>query len=216
METPVYPPPLYAVDPDETGVMLRQAGLGALVSFGSAGYRVTHMPFAFDETEQALVGHMARSNPQALSDSQEAVVLFQGADAYVTPAFYPSKALHGRVAPTWNYEALHVHGNLEWVDDPLWLRTNVEMLTDKFEAGREQPWQVSDAPEDFIARLLSGIVGVRIRPTRVEARRKFSQDKNDADRLGVLNGLAASGDLASRRVAEAMFVQEARRNGPQS
>jgi transcriptional regulator len=206
----MYPPPIYLASPDEAQSMLRAVGLGALVTHGADGFAVTHMPFVYDENEGALVGHVSRRNPHALGLASEGVVIFSGPDAYVTPSLYPSKALHGRVAPTWNYVALHVHGRLEWIDDPVWLRGNLGRLTDRFEAGREEPWKVDDAPEDFTAQLIPRIVGLRLRPDRVEARRKLSQEKKEPDRLGVLAGLSASEDLASRAVASAMADLAAR------
>lgn len=207
----MYLSPIFAVEPDEALAMLRGVGLGTLVTHGSGGFRVTHLPFAYDEAEAALVGHISRSNPESDGLARAGVVIFQGPDAYVTPSFYPSKARHGRVAPTWNYVALHVHGRLEWTDDPAWLHANLETLTNKFETGREKPWKVSDAPEDFTAQLLPRILGLRVRIEHVEARRKLSQERKPPDREGVLNGLASSPDFASQALAELMAATRSER-----
>lgn len=113
------------------------------------------------------------------------------------------------MAPTWNYVALHVHGRLEWIDDTDWLRANLEALTDTFETGRDEPWKVSDAPEDFTAQLLPCIRGLRLRIDCVDARSKLSQERKPPDRRGVLNGLADSPDFASQAVASLMAAATA-------
>lgn len=200
----MYPPPAFAVeDPAEIEGLLREVGLGALVTHGAEGFTVTHMPFVAAEG-RALHGHMANFNPQHHVGEASAVAIFQAAEAYVTPAFYPAKAVHGRVAPTWNYETLHVHGRLRWTTDPVWLRAHLEALTDRFEAGRDEPWRVDDAPADFTEKLIARIVGVELAIERVEVRRKLSQNQRDPERLGVIAGLAASADLNDQRVAARM------------
>lgn len=204
----MYPPPAFAVeDPAEIDSLLRSVGLGALVTHGVEGFAVTHMPFVAAGS-RALHGHMANFNPQQQAGETSAVAIFQGPEAYVTPAFYPAKAEHGRVAPTWNYETLHVHGRLRWTADPVWLRAHLEALTDRFEADRETPWKVDDAPPDFTDKLIARIVGVELAIERVEVRRKLSQNQRDPERLGVIAGLAASGDLNDQRVAARMRALE--------
>lgn len=205
----MYPPPIYAVDdPATVEAMLSAVGLGSLVTSGPDGFTVTHLPLVYDPAAKVLRGHVSAQNPHAHTGDGPALVIFQGAEAYVTPAFYPSKAEHGRVAPTWNYECLHVHGPLRWVSDPTWLRANIEAVTDRFEAGRAEPWRVDDAPADWTDKLIGRIVGLEIACARVDVRRKMSQDKRDPDRLGVIAGLAASPDPADQRVAAAMAALE--------
>lgn len=200
----MYPPPIFKVDDPETvGALLRQIGLGALVTHGDAGFEITHMPFVFDG-EGALHGHMGDFNPQHHVGETRAVAIFQAAEAYVTPSFYPAKAIHGRVAPTWNYEILHVHGTLRWTTDPAWIRRHLEALTDRFEAGRDVPWKVDDAPAEFTDKLVARLVGAELLIERVEVRRKLSQNQKDPERLGVIAGLAASADLKDRRMADLM------------
>ncbi len=115
---------------------------------GPEGLFASHLPFVYDAERQVLAGHLARANPhQSRSGGAVALVIFQGANAYVSPSFYPSKAKHGRVVPTWNYEAVHVRGRLTWREDPAWLRSHLNALTDRFEATRDKPWAVSDAPD---------------------------------------------------------------------
>ncbi|NEX93404.1 FMN-binding negative transcriptional regulator [Caulobacter sp. 17J65-9] len=197
-------------DPDQIAAVIGRARLGLLVTHGPGGLIATHLPFVFDRQRNVLVGHVARANPQqAASGDGEALAVFTGADGYVSPDFYPSKAEHGRQVPTWNYEAAHVHGRLSWFDDRARLLDLLERLTDLHEAGRPTPWRVSDAPADYLERLLSGIVGVELAITRVEAQRKLSQNKPLNDRLGVIAGLAASEDPRDRMTAELMQEREA-------
>lgn len=201
----MYIPEAFAVtDPAETDMLLAAARLGVLVTAGSGGLAATHMPFIFDAERRQLRGHMARPNPQPSMGAGAALVIFQGVDAYVSPSLYQSKAVHGRAVPTWNYEAMHVHGQARFVEDEAWLRTNVAALTTRFEAERSAPWRLEDAPADYVARLLRGIIGVEIDIARVEAKRKLSQNRDAADRAGVIEGLDASGLAADAQVAAAM------------
>lgn len=204
MSEPFYYPIFAIDDPVELNVMLAAAGLGTLITRGQGAFTVTHIPFFFDPEARVLRGHVSFRNPHSAIEEFEALVLFGGPDAYVSPGFYPSKAVHGRVAPTWNYEFLHVHGPVRWIHDPLWLRRNLDELTNRHEADREDAWRVDDAPEDFTQAMLGQIVGVEVSVARVEGRRKFSQNERVSNRRGVIAGLAASADLASQRMAGAM------------
>ena len=142
----------------------------------------------------------------------EALVIFPGPDAYVSPSWYPAKAEHGRVVPTWNYVAVHVHGTLRFVQDRAFLRRHLEELTARHEAGRERPWAVDDAPAEYVAGLERAIVGVEIAITRVEGKWKMSQNRPAADIDGVVRGLAASPRAGDREVAE--IVAARRPAGP--
>ncbi len=180
--------------------------LATLVTSSSEGMIATHLPLLVDRTRGAhgmLAGHIARANPQQRQarDGDEALVIFSGHDAYITPAFYPSKARDGKVVPTWNYVAVHAYGTLRFVNDPVELRRHLEALTKRHEAPREQPWAVSDAPDEYIARMLGAIVGVEIEITRLEGKWKMSQNRSAEDVDGVIAGLEASGDAAAREVA---------------
>jgi transcriptional regulator len=136
----------------------------------------------------------------------EALIIIQGADAYVSPSWYASKAEHGRVVPTWNYTAAHVYGELVIHDDPVWLARQVRRLTGVNEAGFDQPWSVDDAPERYISGQLRAIVGLELVITRIEAKAKLSQNRPDADIDGVVAGLTARGQAES-----AADVERARR-----
>lgn len=187
--------------------------LGALVTASAEGLFATHLPFVVDRARGphgTLQGHLARANPhhRQAAGTGEALVIFTGPDAYVTPAWYPSKVEHGRVVPTWNYVAVHVYGSLRFVDDPAFLREHLEALTTRHEAGRDAPWAVSDAPAEYVSQLERAIVGVEICITRLEGKWKMSQNRPDADIDGVVRGLRDSAAPEARTVAE---IVEARR-----
>lgn len=209
MTEPFYYPIFSINDPAELDLMLSSAGLGTLITAGAEGFAVTHIPFVFDPSRRQLRGHVSLRNPHSMTAAGDALVLFGGAEAYVSPAFYPSKAVHGRVAPTWNYEFLHVRGPVRWISDQAWLRLNLEELTDRHEQGRADPWRVEDAPADFTEKLLSRIVGVEVGVEEIEGRRKFSQNESRENHEGVLNGLKASPGLAEQRLADAMAMRQA-------
>src|SRR5690606_15948521 len=142
-------------------------------------------------------GHLAKANPQcqALANGAQVMVIFSGADAYVSPSFYPAKAEHGKVVPTWNYIAIHAYGVAETFTDAARLLEVVSGLTDKHEAGRADPWAVADAPADYIEKMLGAIVGFTLPIERLEGKRKLGQNRSAADVEGVRGGLAASADL---------------------
>jgi transcriptional regulator len=205
-----WPPPAFAIDdPAQLDAILARVGLGTLITQGPDGFLITHMPFVYDPATKSLRGHISRANPHAaVADASPAVVIFNGLDAYVTPTLYPSKAVHGKVAPTWNYEVLHIHGPLIWHPEADWLKANLEALTDKNEAGRAEPWRVDDAPADYTAKLIGQIIGIEIPLARIDGRRKFSQNRNEADRQGVITGLAASANPNDQKMAAAMLAIE--------
>jgi transcriptional regulator len=124
-----------------------------------------------------------------------------GLDAYVSPSWYAAKREHGKVVPTWNYVAVHAYGPVEFFDDEDRLRAVVTRLTNRYESARAEPWSVTDAPEGFVRSQLRGIVGLRLPVSRLEGKRKMSQNRPEADREGVAAGLAASAREGDRRVA---------------
>jgi transcriptional regulator len=197
----MYTPAHFAADPDAVRALLARPAAANLVTMTSQGLLATLIPFVFDPSvgeHGALLGHLARNNAQwSEPPIGESLVLIQGADAYISPSWYASKAEHGRVVPTWNYSTAHVYGNLVVHDDPAWLDSLVRRLTDLHEAGSERPWSVDDAPERFIAGQLRAIVGVELRITRIEAKTKLSQNRSDADVDGVVAGLCARGQAES-------------------
>ena len=180
--------------------------LGALVTSGPGGLFATHLPLVLDRTAGpfgTLRGHIARANPhpRAAGAVGEALVIFTGPDAYVTPSHYPGKQAHGRVVPTWNYVAVHAYGSLAFVDDPAFVLRNVEELTRRQEAGRENPWAVSDAPREYVDGLARAVVGIELPIARLEGKWKMSQNRDAQDAAGVVAGLGASADPVEREVA---------------
>ena len=187
---------------------IRGAGLATLVSLGADGLIASHVPLMLDAAagpNGTLVGHLAKGNPQGRGAvvGTDALAIFQGPDAYITPSWYATKRETGKVVPTWNYVAIHVYGPLEFFDDAAELLEVVTRLTTLHEGPRPAPWAVSDAPPDFIQAHLKGIVGFRMPITRLEGKWKMSQNRPAADRIGVAEGLRAEGrDAAAALVPE--------------
>jgi transcriptional regulator len=189
----MYNPPAFTENrPDELQAIMRAASLPILISPGKTGLSVTHMPLDFKSPGQ-LVGHIAKANPhwREFDPSAESVAIFTAVDGYVSPSWYASKAETGKVVPTWNYQAVHVTGRLEIIQDPLALLKIVTELTQRHEKGRPKPWAVSDAPADYIASQLKGIVGIVLHISKLEGKAKLSQNKSEADQAGVIAGAAA-------------------------
>jgi len=187
--------------------LIRAEPFGALVTLGAGGLEANHVPFELDAAAGplgTLRAHVSRANGvwQAGRADVEALAIFQGPQRYVTPSWYPTKAETGKVVPTWNYVVVHAYGPIRVIDDPAWLRAHVGRLTDRHEADRERPWQVSDAPEDYIAGLVRGIVGFELPVSRLAGKWKVSQNRGDADRAGVTTGLRADADPASTVMAD--------------
>lgn len=197
----MYIPAHFAAGSDAVRDLLTRPAAANLVTMTSQGLLATLLPFIFDPSigeQGALHGHLARNNPQwSEAAIGESLMIVQGADAYISPAWYASKAEHGRVVPTWNYSTAHVYGTLVIHDDPAWLGDHVRRLTDLNEAQSERPWSVDDAPERFVSGQLRAIVGVELLITRIEAKAKLSQNRPDSDVDGVVAGLAARGQAVS-------------------
>jgi transcriptional regulator len=204
----MYVPRHFAVGDAETRELLARSETADLITATPAGPLATFLPVLYEPgagEQGALLAHLARNNEQWREPVLgEALAILRGPDAYVTPAWYASKAEHGRVVPTWNYVTAHVYGRLVVHDDPAWLASMVRRLTERHESGRPRPWSVDDAPPAFIAGQLRAIVGVELVISHVEAKFKLSQNRPEADRDGVADGLAAEGDTAmARAVREA-------------
>jgi transcriptional regulator len=184
---------------------IRASRLASLVTTTSEGLIATPLPLILDESEGeygTLYGHVAKPNPQWKTPAiGEAMAIFMGPDAYVTPSWYVTKQETGKVVPTWNYIAVHAYGPVEFFEDADRLLAVVTKLTNLHEGKREEAWKVSDAPSDFIAAQLRGIVGFRMPITRLDAKSKMSQNRRADDRAGVVAGLAASADPIDRQVA---------------
>jgi transcriptional regulator len=193
----VYVPPLFKEDRiDVLHDAIRRTGLATLVTLSQDGLIASHVPMLLD-TEPApygtLIGHLARPNPQARGAIGEALAIFQGPEAYITPSWYATKRATGKVVPTWNYVAIHAYGTVAFFDDRERLRDVVTRLTDRQEAPRAEPWAVTDAPADFTQGMLNGIVGFALPIARLEGKWKMSQNRPADDRAGVIAGLEAEG-----------------------
>ncbi|MES1161542.1 MAG: FMN-binding negative transcriptional regulator [Rhizobacter sp.] len=185
--------------PEALHELIRTHPLGLLVTMTDAGLRANSVPFILDADPAGgpgvLRAHVARANPlwrEARGDV-EALVVFQGPQAYISPGWYPSKAEHGKVVPTWNYVTVQTRGTLRAIDDAQWLRAFVTRLTATHEAAQTRPWAVTDAPADYIETMLRAIVGIEIPLTALAGKWKVSQNRPAADRAGVAAGLNAAG-----------------------
>lgn len=179
--------------------LIEKHPLGLLITHGASGLQATPVPFRLypDEGEHGVLrAHLARANPhwRELADEAECLVMFQGPDAYVTPSWYPGKALSHRAVPTWNYIAVEVRGRARAVADPAWLRRQLEDLTRQHEGIRPQPWSLADAPADYIAAQLQAIVGIELPIAHIEGKWKLSQNRTADDRQGVISGLCDRDD----------------------
>jgi transcriptional regulator len=191
----MYLPPHF----EETNVgtlhaLIRAHPLGALVTLGPGGLDANHVPFEVDPEPApfgTLRAHVARANPVwREAGGSDVLVLFQGTEIYVSPSWYPTKQETAKVVPTWNYAVVHAHGRLRSIEDREWLRAFVTRLTDRHEAGRADPWKVTDAPADYIEAMLGGIVGLEVRIARLVGKWKVSQNRPAHDQDGVVEGLS--------------------------
>ncbi|MGI9384145.1 MAG: FMN-binding negative transcriptional regulator [Methyloligellaceae bacterium] len=187
--------------------LIRTHSLATLVTLGTDGLTASHIPMLIDPEPEpfgTLKGHFARANPhwQEISSEVEALAVFSGPQAYVTPSWYRTKQETGRVVPTWNYAVVHAYGPLETYTDPERLLALITLLTDHHERDLAEPWAVADAPDDFVQRQLRAIVGIEIPIARLEGKWKVSQNRNAADREGVVKGLSVSANADDRAIAD--------------
>ncbi len=177
--------------------LIHQHPLGTLVTLGKSGIEANHIPFEV-HPEPAPLGtlraHVARANRvwQDFSPEIQTLVIFQGPGAYITPSWYAAKRETGKVVPTFNYAVVHAYGPMRAIEDRSWLRALVERLTNRFEAARPAPWQVGDAPAQFVDNLLGAIVGLEIPIARLLGKWKMSQNRPASDIAGIVTGLRES------------------------
>jgi transcriptional regulator len=184
--------------------MARSAGVGHLTVAGPEGLESTPVPFVIADDGSSVRMHLARPNGVWRSAPCDALLVVPVIDAYISPGWYPSKQVDGKVVPTWNYEVVHLHGSLVAHDDAEWVGRQIRDLTAVNEAPLPTPWSVDDAPAEFIATMQRGIVGVELAVSRVEAKRKLSQNKSADDLAGAVDGLRAGGRRGAETVADAM------------
>lgn len=187
--------------------LIRAYPLGTMITVGPNGLEGNPVPFILDEKVGAnglLKSHIARANRQwqQLDPQHEAMVVFMGPQTYVSPSWYTTKQETGKVVPTWNYACVHVYGHIRVIEDRDWLLAQIRALTELEERDRPAPWSVDDAPPAFINAMVEAIVGIEIPISRIEGKWKVSQNRNEADRQGVIAGLMASGDETDRAMAD--------------
>lgn len=187
--------------------LIRTRPLGMWVTQAGTELVGNHIPFLLDADRGphgTLVGHVARANPvwESFSTTVASLIVFRGADSYITPSWYPSKQVHGRAVPTWNYAVVHVTGMPRAIHDRDWMLQLVTRLTDTQEASRAAPWKVSDAPVEHIDRLLKNIVGIEIPIDRIVGKWKANQTSQYGDKLGVIEGLTERGDATALEMAD--------------
>jgi len=188
--------------------LMRRHPFATLVTLTRDGTIVAnHLPLLWCETPASLgslQGHVARANPVWTDSRQdgEALVVFHGPEAYISPSWYATKQETGRVVPTWNYAVVHAYGVLRVIDDATWVRSQIERLTAAQESGFSEPWQVSDAPADYIQDRLRAIVGIELVVTRLLGKWKMSQNQPGANRAGVIRGLRQVGTANASEVAD--------------
>jgi transcriptional regulator len=186
--------------PEVLEQFIRSNALATLVTAGPGGLMANHIPLFLDAGAGVLRGHMSRANPQwrEIERGLDVLAIFHGPQRYISPSWYPSKAEHGRVVPTWNYAVVHVCGPAVTYDDPERILANVTELTDQQESAFRNPWKVSDAPVGYVEGIAKGIIGVQVTIHRMEGKFKLSQNRPQADRRGVVDGLAdvpGAGDM---------------------
>ncbi len=195
----MYTPAHFAItDPAIMHRIIRDHPLGVLVTHGDQGADADHIPFEFDPAIGALgmlTAHVARANTlwQRCPTGTPVMVIFRGAEAFISPSWYPSKHEAHRQVPTWNYEVVHAHGTLTVHDDERFVRGLVARLTRQHEAAEPKPWKMSDSAPEFIDTMLRNIVGIQITVTSLVGKSKLSQNKEARDRLSAADTLVARG-----------------------
>jgi transcriptional regulator len=199
----MYVPHFNAVeDQDEIRRMVRAIGAAQLVTTGPDGYPVaTLLPVVWED--DVVIAHMARANPhwKVIVDDAPTLLVVEGPQAYISPSWYPAKAEHGRVVPTWNYTGVQLTGRSRLHHEPEWLRHAVDLLTTAHEAHRERPWATTDAPAKYVDGQLRAIVGIEIHIENVHGKAKLSQNRSAADQLGVIGGLVHESDPGAAATA---------------
>lgn len=206
----MYSPSAFRVDDlAQLHAQIARTPLAILVTQDEQGLLASHLPLLLDchaGEQGTLLGHFARANPhwRSLANGTQVLAIFPGASAYVSPAYYPSKARDHKAVPTWNYVAVHAYGQAEVFDEPQRLRELVGRLSARHEQGRAQPWSLDDAPADYLDAMLRGIVGFALPIARLEGKWKLSQNHAADNRAGVREALAASAEPNEREVAQLM------------
>lgn len=204
----MYLPRFNRMPDDELRPLVEAVASAELITVDADGFpQATRLPIIW--SGDRLIFHMAIANPhwRGIDDGASALAIVTGPEAYISPSWYAAKAEHGRVVPTWNYDAIHFTGRVCVRREPEWLRAAVTGLTELHEGRREEPWAVADAPDTYIEQMLKAIVGIDFEITGVEAKAKRSQNRSDADRAGVVAGLRAEPSRGNAAMADAMDAE---------
>ena len=216
----MYNPPLFKED--RVPVLhefIRRYPFATLVTLTADGLSANHIPMEIAPDPGSfgtLRGHVSRSNPlwRDVSAEVDALAIFSGPQAYISPSWYPTKGETGKVVPTWNYAVVHARGPLRVIEDVAWLRRLVTELTNTHEHGRAQPWAITDAPDDYISKQLGAIVGLEMPISRLEGKWKVSQNRAEDDRAGVVTGLRERADPVSQAMADLVAEADRRLRTP--
>lgn len=192
--------------------LMRARPLASLITLSAGGLDANHIPLhlSADPTPYGtLRGHVARVNPvwRDLARDVEALAIFHGPDAYISPSWYPTKAATGKAVPTWNFAVAHAYGTLRVIDDATWLRAHLATLSASHEAAFPEPWQLSDAPRDYTDKLIGAIVGIEIGITRLRGKWKLSQNQPPQNQAGVIQGLRGTGSGSADALEIAALIE---------
>ncbi len=197
----------------EKQALIRSQPLGSLITRSSAGLNANHIPFVYQDSPGPLgilQAHVPRFNSllEDIEDNGEVLVIFHGANGYISPNWYATKKESGKVVPTWNYQVLHVSGKPRIIDDRNWVLAQMETLTAQQEAGFASPWQISDAPADYTDKLLNSLLGLEISISRLDGKTKASQNQPAANRASVIAGLTEQGGDINKALAAQVARKE--------
>jgi transcriptional regulator len=190
--------------------LIKENPFGTWTTVSEGAIAIYHIPFVLHEDKGALgtlYGHVAKKNSiwETYSKEMQSAVVFQGGDAYISPSWYPTKHEHGKAVPTWNYAVVHAWGTPRIIEDPEWLLCHVEEITAIHENDQQLPWKVSDAPKEYIDKLLGAIVGVEIPITEFKGKMKLGQNRPDPDKLGTVAGLTSKGTDKAKELAGLLY-----------
>ena len=206
----MYQPPAFREDREDIlHALMRAHPFATLVISTATGIEANHLPLLLDDPDAGqagLSGHFSKGNPllhafEGLSGGLPALAIFHGPENYISPGWYPSKAADGKAVPTWNYAVVHAHGVLRAMTDPANLRAHLDALSAGQEAGRSPPWSPADAPEDYLASMMKGIIGFTMEIDRLEGKWKLGQNRSAEDRTGVIHGLTGEENASAAELA---------------
>lgn len=193
-------------DIDKLKGMMANYSFATLITHNELGIEANHMPLILNKSDQrdVLQGHIAKANPlwKSIKDKSEVLIIFNGPNCYISPNYYPTKQENGKVVPTWNYVSVHVKGIVSFIYDEQWILTMLKDLTNQYEVNQPVPWSLSDAPQAYIDKMLSAIVGLEIDILSITGKWKVSQDKTEVNQKGIIKGLSQEADSNAQNIAK--------------